>query len=219
MNNPNSAAGAAAYSKNVLSIYDPFVLGFSSTVIWRCPSRHTLNFYNQHVSGRHLDIGVGTGYFLDNCTFPTPNPTIALLDLNSNSLQVTAARLQRYRPTTHSADILQPITLDQEPFTSMGLSFIFHCLPGSFPNKAAAVFSHLKPYLASGGTLFGTTILGKGVKASPLARLLMRAYNNKGVFSNTADSRPALETALQAAFTDYTLTQTGMVAFFTGRDS
>lgn len=217
MTKRTSEAGAAVYSKNVLSVYDPFVLGFSSTFVWRCPSPHTVAFYNQHVTGRHLDVGVGTGYFLDKCTFPDNDPTIALLDMNTNSLQVTAARLRRYNPTTHTADILRPFTLDEEPFTSIGLSFLFHCLPGSFPEKAAAVFTNLKPYLAPGGTLFGTTILGSGVKLHPLARLLTGIYNNKGIFSNTADSLPRLEAALQDNFSSYTLEQRGVVAFFSGQ--
>jgi hypothetical protein len=169
------------------------------------------------VTGRHLDVGVGTGYFLDNCTFPGPEPTIALLDMNGNSLGATAERLKRYRPMTFTADVLQPITLDEEPFDSIGLSFLFHCLPGSFPGKGTAVFGHLKPYLAPGGVLFGTTILGNGVKANPLARLLMGIYNGRGIFDNTADTLVGLEEALAGAFSDYVLAQKGLVAFFVGR--
>lgn len=217
MSNSTSAAGAAVYSKGVLSVYDPLILGFSSTFVWRCPARHTAAFYNQHVTGRHLDVGVGTGYFLDKCTFPTPNPAIALLDMSANSLQATADRLQRYKPATYMADILQPISLDEKPFTSIGLSFLLHCLPGSFPEKGMTVFTNLKPYLAPDGTLFGTTILGSGVKLHPLARLLTGIYNNRGIFSNTADSLPNLEAALRASFVSYTLEQRGLVAFFTGR--
>src|SRR5918996_6376268 len=82
-------AGAAIYSKPVLSVYDLYVLGFSNTFVWRCPSHLILDFYNEHISGNHLDVGVGTGYFLDKCKFPTHHPRIALADLNTNSLQAT----------------------------------------------------------------------------------------------------------------------------------
>jgi SAM-dependent methyltransferase len=215
MTDSTSEAGAAVYSKNVLSIYDPFVLGFSSTFAWRSPARHTVDFYNRHVSARHLDVGVGTGYFLDHCAFPDPEPAIVLLDMNGNSLRATAERLARYSPKTHTADILEPVALGEEPFGSIGLSFLFHCLPGSFPEKSAAVFNNLKPHLAPGGTLFGTTILGSGVNPNPLARLLMGIYNNKGIFSNTADTLSGLEKALEASFPAYTLEQNGLVAFFT----
>ena len=60
-----AAAGTAAYSKPLLSIYDLWVLGFSNTFVWRCRTSIILAFYNQHVSGNHLDVGVGTGYYLD----------------------------------------------------------------------------------------------------------------------------------------------------------
>ena len=110
-----AGAGAAVYSKPVLMIYDLFVLGFSSSVAWRCPSRTLLAFYNQHVSGNHLDVGVGTGYFLDKCSFPTGTPNISLLDLNRNSLQVTAKRLDRYKPKSHVANVLKPDRLGNIP--------------------------------------------------------------------------------------------------------
>jgi hypothetical protein len=116
MGETSSEAGAAVYSRNVLSIYDPFVLGFSSRFAWGSPAGKTVDFYNEHVTGRHLDVGVGTGYFLDNCTFPVSEPVIGLLDMNGNSLGATAERLKRYRPMTFTADVLQPITLDEEPF-------------------------------------------------------------------------------------------------------
>jgi hypothetical protein len=217
MSDSSSEAGAAVYSRRVLSIYDPFVLGFSNTFAWRSPVRHTVAFYNRHVAGRHLDVGVGTGYFLDKCAFPRPAPEIVLLDLNANSLRATAERLKRYQPRTYTADILQPLALDEPPFGSIGLNYLFHCLPGRFPEKGRVVFDHLKPYLAEGGVLFGTTILGRDVKANLLARRLMAVYNRKGIFGNTADSLPNLEAALQAGFSSYTLERRGLVAFFTAQ--
>ena len=74
------APGATIYSKPLLSIYDLYVLGFSSNFVWQCPSRLILDFYNEHISGNHLDMGIGTGYFIDKCKFPIPHPTSALGD-------------------------------------------------------------------------------------------------------------------------------------------
>ena len=79
--------GAAVYSRPVLAIYDLFVLRFTNTFVWKCPSSHILEFYDHNVSDKHLDVGVGTGYFLDRCRFPSTTPQIALMDLNENSLQ------------------------------------------------------------------------------------------------------------------------------------
>jgi hypothetical protein len=60
-------AGQASYTPAVLRIYDLFVLGFSSSYAWRCPSRQLLEHYQRHITSKHLDVGVGTGWFLDRC--------------------------------------------------------------------------------------------------------------------------------------------------------
>jgi len=88
------AAGADVYSKSVLSIYNLYVLGFSNTFAWRCPSRLILDFYNEHISDNHLDVGVGTGYFLDRCQFPTPNYLLHCLPGNFLSKGVVFENLK-----------------------------------------------------------------------------------------------------------------------------
>lgn len=212
-----AAAGAAIYSKPVLSVYDLYVLGFSNAFVWQCPSRLILDFYNEHVSGKHLDVGVGTGYFLDKCKFPTPHPVIALADLNANSLQTTAKRLQRYHPTTHIANVLEPLHIEPADFDSIAINYLLHCLPGNLTDKAA-VFRNLKPLLnPKRGVIFGTTILGKGTRQNLLAQTLMRVYNSKQIFGNVDDHMADLEGVLQDHFRDYTLRIVGCVAFFTGR--
>src|SRR4051794_17593958 len=87
---PESAKGIAVYTNSVLWMYNLFVIGFSSSFAWKCPSRFIQELYDQHVSNKHLDVGVGTGYFLDHCRFPTTTPAVSLLDLNPNCLQITA---------------------------------------------------------------------------------------------------------------------------------
>ncbi len=216
MSDQQAAAGAAVYNRLVLSIYDLFVLGFSNTFAWKCPSRKILDFYNQHVSARHIDVGVGTGFFLDKCRFPSGAPLISLVDLNSNSLQVTARRLDRYRPATHAANILEPLRLEARGFESAGLNYLFHCLPGNMMSKGV-VFRNLKPLLAKEAVVFGTTILGKGVRHNNLARRLMDVYNSKGIFSNRNDSLADLENVLKENFTGYSVHLEGCVAFFAGR--
>ena len=211
------AAGAAIYSKPLLSGYDLWVLGFSNTFVWRCPTRVMLDFYNEHISPRHLDVGVGTGYFLDKCTFPSPNPAIALADLNENSLQVTAHRIRRYRPTVHVANVLEPMSIAPGGFDSIGLNFLLHCLLGDIATKAV-VFRNVKPLVnPAGGVVFGSTILGVGVRHNAIGRALMRLYNAKRIFSNRTDSGSGLERVLAETFRDYSMQVVGCVALFAGR--
>ena len=211
-----AAAGAAIYSKRVLSVYDLGVIKVSNQLAWRCPSDLILDFYNQHISANHLDVGVGTGYFLDKCRFPSSTPQIALLDLNPNSLTMTAARLRRYHPTTYLVNVLEPITFDIPTFDSIALNYLLHCLPGSMRSKQV-VFDNLQPWLNPGGVVFGTTILGQGIRPNVLARKLMRLYNAKGIFSNSEDNLNDLEAILQRSFQGYWTNVVGCVAFFAGR--
>jgi ubiquinone/menaquinone biosynthesis C-methylase UbiE len=208
-------AGAAVYSRPVLWIYDAFVLGFSNRMVWKCPTPGILRFYNAHISGNHLDVGVGTGYFLDKCKFPTAAPQIALLDLNPNSLAATEERLRRYSPTAYQGDVLQPLDLDGRTFDSIGVNYLLHCLPGPPQNKKK-VFDHLKAVLNPGGCIFGTTILGTGVPHGWLARRFLKVYNKKQIFGNREDSLAGLEGLLRERFRDYDLKLQGCVAFFKG---
>jgi hypothetical protein len=211
------AAGATIYSKPLLSVYDLYVLGFSNTFVWQCPSRLILDLYNAHVSGKHLDVGVGTGYFLDKCKFPTQRPTLVLADINTNCLQTTAKRLQRYNPTLHRANVLEPLQIGEADFDSIALNYLLHCLPGNLLGKGA-VFRNLKPLLNNnGGVIFGTTIVGAGIKRNFLADILIRAYNSKGIFSNFNDNAADLESVLRDNFRDFSIRVVGCVAFFVGR--
>ena len=101
-------AGQAIYNLATLALYDIVVLGISNRLIWRCPTRHILQLYNQHATDNHLDVGVGTGWYLDHCRFSGPRVRLGLLDLNRSSLNTAAARLRRYRPEVYQADALRP---------------------------------------------------------------------------------------------------------------
>jgi hypothetical protein len=212
---PEVASGATVYT-NTLKTYDPFVLGYSNRFLWRCPTRIMLDFYNEHVSNRHMDVGVGTGYYLDRCSFPSTNPTIALVDLNPVCLQYAANRIRRYDPKTYVVNILEPFQVDSSGFDSIGINYLLHCLPGNILSKAV-VFRNLKPFLSKDGVIFGSTILGQGVKSNILARMQMRLYNSRGIFCNDNDSQSDLEKALKENFVDYSLRIVGCVALFTGR--
>ncbi len=208
--------GQAAYTKLTLAIYDLVVLGISNQFIWKCPSSHLLELYNQRISDNHLDIGVGTGFFLDRCTFPTNNPRLALMDLNPNSLEVTSRRVARYYPVAYRRNILKPIQLDGQGFDSVGLNYLLHCLPETMLTKAV-VFENILPLLNPGGVVFGSTILTVGVKRNFLARRLMDVYNKKGIFTNENDSLEELKKIMFHNFSESSVKTIGCVALFWGR--
>jgi methylase of polypeptide subunit release factors len=112
-------AGQAVYSKRLLRVYDVVVLGVSNRLIWKCPTQRLEQHYKQHITANHLDVGVGTGYFLDRCSLPSPSPRIALMDLNQNALEFASHRFARYKPETYRRNVLEPISIDAARFDSV----------------------------------------------------------------------------------------------------
>lgn len=212
----NAAAGAAIYHPAVLRVYDHFVHGFSNAHAWRCPTRELRALYDQSVSGVHLDVGVGSGYFLDACQFPQNEPRVTLVDLNVDALGFTAQRIRRYQPKTYQANVLEPLELEGGPFRSIALMYVLHCLPGPLSSKAV-VFRHVGRHLSEDGVLFGATILGTGQPTPRLGRLLQRLYNARGIFGNAEDSLEGLELALKAHFERTRVWVHGSVALFEAR--
>lgn len=209
-------AGQAVYTPALLRLYDLLVLGLSNRFIWKCPTPRLLAHYDAHVTGNHLDVGVGTGYFLDHCRFPTASPRIALMDLNENALRFAANRVARHAPRTYRRNVLAPIAFEAAPFDSVGVNYLLHCLPGAIDEKAV-LFDHLKPLMREGAVLFGSTLLQGGAPRSAAARRLMAFYNRKGVFSNDRDDLDGLRRALQSRFSDVSIEIVGCAALFSAR--
>jgi hypothetical protein len=209
-------AGQAVYTPKMLAIYDALVLGLSNRWIWKCPTPRLLAHYDRRVSGNHLDVGVGTGYFLDRCRFPTPAPRIALMDLNRDALQFAARRIARYRPETYVRNVLDTIDSDGAKFDSLGVNYLLHCLPGDMATRARA-FDFLSPLLNPGAVVFGSTLLQDGVARSFVAQRLMAFYNSKGIFSNTRDDLKTLTRELEKRFDAVSVETVGCAALFSAR--
>lgn len=210
------AAGQAIYTPNLLAIYDLRVLWLSNRFVWRCPTPRQLAHYDRLVSANHLDVGVGSGYYLDRCMFPSERPRVALMDLNANSIDFAARRIARYKPETYLRNVLEPIPFEGERFDSVGVNYLLHCLPGDMTAKAHC-FDNLLPLMKPGAVLFGATLLQDGVERSAAARALMNYYNSKGVFSNTRDSLGALALELEKRFSDVSIEVVGCGAMFSAR--
>ncbi len=208
--------GQALYTKGILSVYDILVLGLSNRFIWQCPSPIIREHYNAHISSNHLDVGVGTGYFLDRCRFPTDPPRVALMDMNPNSLAFATQRIARYHPETYRQNIFEPISESMAAFDSVGVNYLLHCLPGSIIEKAVAL-DHLKTVMNPGACIFGSTILQGDVPRSCAARKLMAFYNRKGVFANTQDTLEGLDMVLSQRFDKVSLKLVGCVALFSAK--
>ncbi|ENC6730889.1 class I SAM-dependent methyltransferase [Vibrio navarrensis] len=206
------AAGQAVYTKKVLSIYDLWVLGFSNHYLWKCPTARIANTFSVYASDNHLDVGVGTGYYLKH-HLPARKQRLALVDLNENSLKTAAVAVAHFAPETYQRNVLEPLNLDCAKFDSVSINYLLHCLPGNMESKAT-LFTHLTPWVNSGGVIFGSTILGQGVEKNVFASKLMALYNRKGIFSNQHDDYATLEKTLQQHFSNVQIEMHGCVAIF-----
>jgi SAM-dependent methyltransferase len=203
--------GQSEYSPFFLKLYDPVILGFFTRVVWRCPTPLLVERYRQHIRPRHLDVGPGTGYFLERAGLAAGTP-VTILDPNLNVLDHASRRLQRLDVTAVEADVLKPLPLD-ETFDSAALHNVIHCLPGPLSRKAAAV-ANVAAVLAPTGVLFGATLLGSSGPHTWLSRTMLDANNRRGIFDNLGDTQEGLGEILGASFEHVELETVGSMAIF-----
>lgn len=206
------AKAHAIYTPFMLSIYDLLVHGVSNHLAWRCPTRRLLDLYRANLTANHLEAGVGTGYFLDR-EGGSDLKRLVLLDINRNCLARAERRLARFKPTLCKANLLAPFKLELAPFSSIGLTYVLHCLPGRMSEKLKVV-DHLQPLMERRAVLFGATILGRGIESNWAARTLLDFYNEKGVFNNREDDLRSLTDGLRERFDDVHIEMQGCVALF-----
>jgi SAM-dependent methyltransferase len=206
--------GQADYSPLLLKLYDPIVIGFVSWLVWRVPADPILEGYRRHIRDDHLDIGPGTGYFLDKSSLPDGS-RVTIVDPNTNVLRYASQRLRRLDVTAVEADVLKPLPV-RAPFDSAALNLVIHCLPGPMPRKSVAV-ANVAATLAPDGVLFGASVLGRSGNHSWLARRVLGAFNRRGAFDNLDDSEEGLRQILEDSFEDVELRVVGSAAIFAAR--
>ncbi len=197
-----------------LYFYDLVVFNFITQYAWKCSFPILINHYKKWITANHLEVGVGTGYLLDNCNQLSSHSRLALMDLNQNCLDKTLHRLSRYNPEVYIQDILKPISVNNQKFNSVGINYVMHCVPGDFSEKGIA-FKNLKLLLNDGGVLFGSSLIYKG---NCFAKFLMKGLNLIGLFNNQNDTLETLYKSLKVNFNHVEIEMVGSAALFSARD-
>jgi SAM-dependent methyltransferase len=203
--------GQREYTRLLLNLYDPLVLGPIARYVWRCPTTGLLERYRRHVRDRHLDVGPGTGYFLERSGLPEGS-RVTILDPNRDVLRHVSRRLRSLDVTAVEADVLKPLPVDG-PFDSAALHLVIHCLPGPLARKATAV-ANVAAVLAPTGVLFGASVIGRSGHHSRAARGMLSAFNRQGGFDNLDDTEDGLRDILGASFEHVELEIIGSAAVF-----
>lgn len=204
--------GQADYSPALLRLYDPLVLGPIARYVWRIRREQMLGPYRQHIRPNHLDVGPGTGYFLEHAGLPAGSP-VTILDPNPNVLRHVTRRLRDLEVTAVQADVLKPLPVTG-PFASAALAAVLHCLPGPLERKAVGI-ANIARVLAPEATLFGATVLGRSARHTRMGRAFLAAFNRRGAFDNLDDTEEGIAEILRRSFEDVTLQTIGGIALFT----
>lgn len=206
--------GHNIYTPLVLRFYDFFVLGLSNRFLWKCPTKEIVALYNRNISDQHLDIGVGTGYYLTVARFKKINPQITLVDLNKNSLSMASKRIEYLKPTQIVANILDDLPLKKK-YSSVSLCYLLHCLPGGI-NTKSAIFDRVSKVVVDGGRVFGATIIPDIKETNIATYFFLNLYNKLGIFSNLDDTIEGLKIEFQRRFIDSRIQRIGSVVLFEG---
>jgi len=207
--------GYAIYTPLVLSGYDLLVHGLSNRFVWGCPTQRILALYADHLSSNHLDVGVGTGYFLKK-TLRDPDARVALLDASEHSLAFAAKRLKKFHPEVYKRDVTDNLVLACDDFDSIAMTYVLHCLPGDIESRSA-LFDELCASLTDNGVVFGSALLSLDIERSFAAKTLMRHYNRRGIFSNEYDSLGDLMKILSTRFRTFNVEVNGCAVLFWGK--
>lgn len=206
--------GQADYSPAFLRIYDRLVLGFLAPTQWGMSTSDHVRFYRERIRPNHLDVGPGTGYFIERAGLPAGS-RVTIVDPNPNVLRHVTRRLTTLAVTAVEADVLKSLPIPG-PFDSAALSGVIHCLPGPMERKARAI-EHIASVLAPDGVFFGLTILGRSAKHNWFGRRFLWAFNRRGVFDNLDDSEAGLRSILERSFDEVDLRIDGATATFSAR--
>jgi hypothetical protein len=191
---------------------------------------HRRDFSNRYLehSSSHLDVGSETGYFPSRpSTIPLLNKLkrLTFIDTDPNTLstaaqQTVAAGYKGPAIDLRVHNVLRPLPASvRGQFDTISAFNIFQKLDGRFPLKASHLAATLLPALVPGpdSTLYGTTILGRGVSHSWIGRLVLRWLNSHGIFGNFDDSADSLRAGLAPYFDEVEIEVVGRMALFVCR--
>lgn len=211
--NSSTRLGQLFFSVMPHRMYDTCLYRFITPRIWRCPTTHLMDNYVENVSDNHLEIGVGSGYFLKRTVCPDFLRRLVLLDLNRRCLSKSAARLKSCTPQIRHHNILAPLELAGPKFTSVGMNYVLHCIPGGFWSNQR-IFHHVRSLLEVGGVFFGATLIEQPMQKGISSWLLMKLLNAVGIFNNTLHTVAELRSALESSFREVEVSIVGSAAVF-----
>ena len=194
-------------------VYDTGLYKFVTGSFWRCPTELLLDNYADHISNNHLEVGVGSGYFLRRTLCADFLDRLMLSDLNKRCLAKSGAKLAVFEPEMLKHNIQAPLPACARGFKSVGMNYVLHCIPGRF-SRNQAIFRNVHAALETGGVFFGATLIQGKFRQGAASWLLMRALNGLGIFNNRNHRVDELKGALEVYFSKVQVSMVGNAAVF-----
>ena len=219
-------AGARYYGALTLPLYDWAVLHTVVPHAWNCPLQVEQGLYDNSIRGRkkHLDVGVASGYFLQHAKWPNHQSVeLTLMDLNPNSSQYAANRLQKtgHFSTIHQivGDAREPFPIKNTNFDSIGMFHLLHCIPGNLKQKRIVLENAARVLEPDDGVVFGANVTPADCPnddLNTLAKLVLAFSHATGALNNQLDSHADMEEILDETFEEYELQRVGCMSLWKG---
>jgi len=194
-------------------MYDTGLYKFVTGSFWRCPTAVLLDNYADNISSNHLEVGVGSGYFLRRTLCADFLDRLMLSDLNRRCLAKSAAKLAAFAPATLKHNVQAPLPMSARGFKSVGMNYVLHCIPGRF-SRNQAIFRNVHAALEEGGVFFGATLIPGKARDGFASWLFMRVLNGLGIFNNSNHRLDELKGALEVYFSKVEISLVGNAAVF-----
>ena len=238
-------AGYWIYNSLVLRIYDWVVPGILNRFVWRCPTSCVRSLFNEHLSARHADIGIGTGFFLAHAYRARGTKQqrhqsllgsecfaerLILLDAHPATLNYCETRLQRLgvfaenQIETHEINVtddrqlaeLAAIIGQNGMLDSVSANYLFHCLPNGLQSSEPSI-AFAKQVLAKDGVFFGSMILAEQTDKRLVTKTIAGLFRRLNIFGRRKDRLSELRGLLNKHFEFCDIQLRGCVAVFVAK--
>lgn len=166
-----------------LPFYDALVNKINCHYVWKCNEKHIFEHYLKNIGRNHLEIGPGTGYFLQR-RYPISHLT--LMDINQDTLDYTRDNLKGNYPhiSVMEHDIFKkPKRLDR--VQSVGINYVLHCVPGRLDTKLESLVKNI--HVDRDTTFFGATVIQDDTNQTFLSKTELYLLNKYKIFHNQND--------------------------------
>lgn len=185
--------------------------------LWGCRDRFLRSLYRDAVrpGSAVLEVGPGSGRHL--AAVKAPGLTVDLLEEPHRPLPAAAARLARYRPRLHYADLLGRWPLAAASVDVAVMSMVAHRVPGVGLDAKVHLWDEQARVVRPGGTVAGATVPALGVPHTKLSREVLARFNATGFHHNRADHMDDLVRLLEDRFDGVHIALAGTVVLWRAR--